>query len=71
VRGLGGRPHRRQRRADHRLHGTTDQQWELNSDLTISSVVDPTLCLASPENAWGVVLETCVAGMTSQQWKRA
>jgi hypothetical protein len=51
--------------------GAADQQWELGADLTISSVADPTLCLASPESEWGVVLERCVAGATTQQWARA
>ena len=51
--------------------GATDQQWELNPDLTISSVADPGLCLASPQDEWGVALAPCDAGATTQQWTRA
>ena len=50
--------------------GAVDQQWELNADLTISSVADPGLCLATPENEWGLALAPCDATPTTQQWTR-
>jgi len=50
--------------------GALDQQWELNGDLTVSSVADPGLCLATPEDAWGVALATCDATATTQHWTR-
>jgi len=50
--------------------GALDQQWELNGDLTISSVADPGLCLATPENEWGLTLAPCDATATTQQWTR-
>ncbi|WP_454855055.1 ricin-type beta-trefoil lectin domain protein [Promicromonospora soli] len=48
--------------------GAPEQQWELNADATISSVADPTLCLATPADSWGLVLATCDAAATTQQW---
>ena len=50
--------------------GAPDQQWDLNGDLTISSAADPGLCLAAPENEWGVALAACDATATTQQWTR-
>ena len=50
--------------------GALDQRWELNGDLTISSVADPGLCLATPENEWGIALAACDATATTQQWTR-
>ncbi|RXZ71834.1 ricin-type beta-trefoil lectin domain protein [Agromyces albus] len=50
--------------------GTPEQQWELNADLTISSVADAGLCLATPENEWGLALAACDATATTQQWTR-
>ena len=50
--------------------GAPDQQWELNGDLTISSIADPALCLAAPENEWGLALATCDATAATQQWTR-
>ncbi len=50
--------------------GAVDQQWELSSDLTVSSVADPGLCLATPENEWGVALASCDATAATQQWTR-
>jgi hypothetical protein len=50
--------------------GAPDQQWELNGDLTIGSVADPSLCLATPENEWGLALTPCDATATTQQWTR-
>jgi hypothetical protein len=51
--------------------GTPEQQWELNADATISSVVDPSLCLATPADSWGLMLASCDAAATTQQWKRS
>jgi hypothetical protein len=50
--------------------GTPEQQWELNADATISSVVDPTLCLATPADSWDLALATCDAAAATQQWSR-
>jgi hypothetical protein len=50
--------------------GAPDQQWELNGDLTISSAADAGLCLAAPENEWGLALAACDATATTQQWNR-
>jgi Ricin-type beta-trefoil lectin domain/Cellulase (glycosyl hydrolase family 5) len=50
--------------------GALDQQWELNGDLTVSSVADPGLCLATPEDEWGVALAPCDATATTQHWTR-
>ena len=50
--------------------GAAHQQWELNGDLTVSSVADPGLCLATPENEWGLALAPCDATATTQQWTR-
>jgi hypothetical protein len=50
--------------------GSVEQQWQLNADLTISSVADAGLCLATPENEWGVALAPCDASSTTQQWTR-
>ncbi|WP_448002132.1 ricin-type beta-trefoil lectin domain protein [Agromyces bauzanensis] len=50
--------------------GALDQKWELDAGLTISSVADPALCLATPENEWGVALAPCDATATTQQWTR-
>jgi hypothetical protein len=50
--------------------GAVDQKWELADDQTISSVADPTLCVATPENEWGVALAPCDAGAATQQWTR-
>jgi Ricin-type beta-trefoil lectin domain/Cellulase (glycosyl hydrolase family 5) len=50
--------------------GAPDQQWELNDDLTVSSVADPGLCLATPENEWGVALAPCDATAITQHWTR-
>ncbi len=51
--------------------GAPEQQWELNDDATINSVADPTLCLASPADSWGLTLALCDAGATTQQWTRS
>jgi hypothetical protein len=50
--------------------GATEQQWELNGDLTISSAANPGLCLATPESEWGLALAACDATATTQQWTR-
>ena len=50
--------------------GTADQRWELNADLTISSVADAGLCLATPATEWGVALAPCDATSATQQWTR-
>ncbi|MBT2517247.1 ricin-type beta-trefoil lectin domain protein [Streptomyces sp. ISL-90] len=50
--------------------GAPEQQWELNADLTISSTADAGLCLATPENEWGVAIAPCDATTTTQQWTR-
>lgn len=50
--------------------GTTEQQWELRSDSTISSVQAPDLCWATPADQWGVTLATCDATTATQQWTR-
>lgn len=50
--------------------GAVEQQWEIQADLTISSVADPTLCLASPTDQWGLVLATCDPTAATQQWTR-
>ncbi|MBE1878077.1 ricin-type beta-trefoil lectin domain protein [Myceligenerans pegani] len=51
--------------------GTPEQRWELHDDGAISSVGDPALCLASPEDSWGLSLEACAPGATTQQWTRS
>jgi len=50
--------------------GAANQKWELNEDLTVSSVADPGLCLAAADDQWAVRLEPCIAGATTQQWTR-
>jgi hypothetical protein len=50
--------------------GALNQQWELNGDLIISSAADPGLCLATPENEWGVALAPCDATAITQHWTR-
>jgi hypothetical protein len=50
--------------------GALNQQWELNGDLTTSSAADPGLCLATPENEWGVALAPCDATAITQHWTR-
>lgn len=50
--------------------GAANQKWELNEDLTVSSVADPGLCLAAADDQWAVRLEPCTAGATTQQWTR-
>jgi hypothetical protein len=50
--------------------GAAEQQWELNADLTISSVADAALCLATPATEWGVALAPCDATSATQQWTR-
>lgn len=50
--------------------GAPEQKWRLNGDLTISSVADAGLCLATPENEWGLALAPCDATATTQQWTR-
>jgi hypothetical protein len=50
--------------------GAVDQQWELNGDLTIASAANPALCLAAPENEWGLTLAACDATAATQQWTR-
>lgn len=50
--------------------GAIEQKWSLNADLTVSSVADPSLCLATPEAEWGLALAPCDATATTQQWTR-
>ena len=50
--------------------GALEQKWELDADLTISSVADAGLCLAAPETEWGLALAPCDATATTQQWTR-
>ena len=50
--------------------GALEQKWALNADRTISSVADPSLCLATPEAEWGLALAPCDATATTQQWTR-
>jgi hypothetical protein len=50
--------------------GAIEQQWELNSDLTISSVETPNLCWSTPQDQWGVALATCDPAAPTQQWTR-
>lgn len=50
--------------------GALEQKWALNADLTVSSVADAGLCLAAPENEWGLALAPCDATATTQQWTR-
>lgn len=50
--------------------GAPEQKWQLDGDLTISSVADAGLCLATPENEWGLALAPCDATATTQQWTR-
>jgi hypothetical protein len=50
--------------------GTTEQQWELNADLTISSVSAPELCWATASDEWSLALATCDATQPTQQWTR-
>ncbi|KQS98530.1 ricin-type beta-trefoil lectin domain protein [Cellulomonas sp. Leaf395] len=50
--------------------GGVEQQWTVNADLTISSVADPALCLATPANEWGLALATCDPAAPTQQWIR-
>lgn len=50
--------------------GAADQQWELGADLTIRSVADAGLCLATPVTEWGVALAACDPTSATQQWTR-
>jgi hypothetical protein len=50
--------------------GSADQKWQLHDDLTISSVADPGLCLATPQDRWGVALAACDPTSTTQHWTR-
>ncbi|MDY0910792.1 ricin-type beta-trefoil lectin domain protein [Microbacterium sp. CFBP9034] len=50
--------------------GSSEQQWELAADSTISSVAAPNLCWATPEDQWGVTLAPCDATAPTQQWRR-
>ncbi|GAA1979922.1 ricin-type beta-trefoil lectin domain protein [Microbacterium pumilum] len=47
-----------------------EQQWEIRSDLTISSVAAPNLCWSTPQDQWGVALATCDSAAPTQQWTR-
>ncbi len=51
--------------------GAVDQQWELNADLSVSSVSHPGLCLeaAGTGNGSAVGVESC-SGESNQQWAR-
>lgn len=50
--------------------GGVDQQWDVNADLTIATAAAPGLCLATPEDQWGVMLAPCDATATTQHWTR-
>lgn len=50
--------------------GSAEQRWTVGADGTIASAADPTLCLTTPADSWGVTLAACVAGATTQQWTR-
>lgn len=50
--------------------GEAAQTFAVNADLTISSLADPALCLATAEDEWALSLATCDPTRTSQQWTR-
>jgi hypothetical protein len=50
--------------------GAIEQQWELNADLTVSSVAAPDLCWATASDQWSLTLATCDATAPTQQWTR-
>ena len=71
VRGAGGRGSRGQPAHDRRLHGCrSTSSGSSTATSPISSVADPGLCLATPENEWGLALAPCDATATTQQWTR-
>jgi hypothetical protein len=50
--------------------GTTEQQWQVNADLTITNVAAPQLCLATAAAEWSLALALCDATQPTQQWTR-
>ena len=50
--------------------GDVAQTFAVNADRTISSLADPTLCLATAESEWALTLATCDPALATQQWTR-